>query len=105
MQAGNSGKPSLLSRLSGPHGRKSRKTRLPAPKKRTPRWRKEWEPEELLAYQRKLIFRLILALVVSILLLVAAAAFLIWMFKIINIVDIPDLGLPMTAAANWQCFT
>ena len=63
----------------------------PAPKKRTSRWRKEREPEELLIHQRKLIRRQFLALVVASFLLIVAAVLLLWMFKIKNIVDVPDL--------------
>lgn len=70
---------------------------VPQAKKRASRWRREREPEELLAFQKKLIRRLFLALVVAALLLFAAAVLIIWMFKIKNIVDIPDLGLSMLA--------
>ena len=73
----------------------------PLPKKRSYRKKRETTAEELVAHQRTLIRRLYMALLVAALLLIAAGLLLIWMFKILNVVDIPDLSL----YAQWQCFT
>ena len=74
-------------------------------KKRFFRRKRELPPEEQLIHQRIIIRRLALILAVAILLLIAAGFLLVWIFKLKNIVDIPDLGLISTAAAHWQCFT
>jgi NMD protein affecting ribosome stability and mRNA decay len=65
----------------------------PLLKKRSLRKKRERKPEDVMAHQRTLIRRLILALVIAVLLLIAAGFLLFWMFKIRNLVDIPDLGL------------
>ena len=72
-------------------------------KKRSAGRKRDLKPEELVLHQRKLIRRLIFALFVAALLLIASGLLLIWMFKLKNIVDIPDLAVYTTAFQ--ACFT
>ena len=60
-------------------------------KKRYLRKRRERSEEEQLLHQRLVIRRLTLALIGASLLILAAAFLLFWMFKIGNVVDVPDL--------------
>lgn len=74
-------------------------------KKRFSIRRRDLAPEEQVIRQRSIIRRLALVLAAAILLLIAAGFLLLWMFKLKNIVDIPDLGFVATAASHWLCFT
>ena len=75
----------------------------PLAKRRSFIRKRELKPEDQIIRQRTIIRRLTLLLIAAVLLLIAAGFLLLWMFKLKNIVDIPDLGLSMAVAR--QCFT